>query len=67
MHSTSHKRRLTHWPALQCQVLQAVGLTHISMHAPPSSLSDGYKRRLALAVQLVRRLSAALRTVFCCG
>lgn len=37
------------------QVAIAVGLTGIPWDANPRSLSDGYKRRLALAVQLVRK------------
>lgn len=37
------------------QVALAVGLMGISWDANPRSLSDGYKRRLALAAQLVRR------------
>ncbi|KAI5069264.1 hypothetical protein GOP47_0015565 [Adiantum capillus-veneris] len=37
------------------QVALAVGLLGISWDANPRSLSDGYKRRLALAAQLVRR------------
>ncbi|MCO5567484.1 hypothetical protein L7F22_021177 [Adiantum nelumboides] len=37
------------------QVALAVGLVGISWDANPRSLSDGYKRRLALAAQLVRR------------
>lgn len=37
------------------QVASAVGLTGITWDANPRSLSDGYKRRLALAVQLVRK------------
>eukprot|EP00244_Chara_vulgaris_P008106 TRINITY_DN3076_c0_g3_i1.p1 TRINITY_DN3076_c0_g3~~TRINITY_DN3076_c0_g3_i1.p1 ORF type:complete len:131 (+),score=20.70 TRINITY_DN3076_c0_g3_i1:36-395(+) len=32
----------------------AVGITGISLDTSPRSLSDGYKRRLALAIQLVR-------------
>ncbi|GAQ88663.1 ABC protein I family member 11 [Klebsormidium nitens] len=35
--------------------LHAVGMDHISMQTPPRALSDGYKRRLALAVQLIRQ------------
>lgn len=37
------------------QVAFAVGLSGIPWDANPRSLSDGYKRRLALAVQLVRK------------
>jgi energy-coupling factor transporter ATP-binding protein EcfA2 len=36
-------------------VLSAVGLDSVSLETPLSSLSDGYKRRVALAVQLVRQ------------
>lgn len=43
------------------QVLAAVGLDKVDLQAAPASLSDGYKRRLALAVQLVR---AALDSSF---
>eukprot|EP00887_Chlorella_sp_A99_P007857 scaffold20.g7857.t1 len=53
------------WPALpeglaQRQTLVArthaeAGLAHLPLDTPLSSLSDGYKRRVALAVQLVRR------------
>jgi len=35
-------------------VMDAVGLQGISLSTPPEELSGGYKRRLALAVQLVR-------------
>jgi len=35
-------------------VLEAVGMQQVDMLASPASLSDGYKRRLALAVQLIR-------------
>ena len=38
------------------QVLEAVGLKGVNLDAPPTSLSDGFKRRLALAVQLVSTL-----------
>mmetsp|Transcript_17869 Transcript_17869/g.50004 ORF Transcript_17869/g.50004 Transcript_17869/m.50004 type:complete len:104 (+) Transcript_17869:1344-1655(+) len=36
------------------QVISAVGLKNISYDMRPEDLSGGYKRRLALAVQLVR-------------
>lgn len=36
-------------------VLTAVGLQGLDLNAPLANLSDGYKRRVALAVQLVRR------------
>ncbi len=36
------------------QVLQALGLTRLALESPAAALSDGYKRRLALAVQLTR-------------
>ena len=39
-----------HAPA---QVLDAVGLTGVDLRQRPESLSDGYKRRLALAVQVM--------------
>lgn len=42
------------------KVLQAVGLDDIDLQASPTSLSDGYKRRLALAVQLARGPSVLL-------
>lgn len=42
------------------QVLVAVGMAHIPLDTPPRQLSDGYKRRLALAVQLMRRPSILL-------
>lgn len=37
------------------RVLEAVGLKHIPVATPLQQLSGGYKRRVALAVQLVRR------------
>lgn len=37
------------------QVLAAVGLEQLPLDVPLAHLSDGYKRRVALAVQLVRR------------
>ena len=36
-------------------VVQAVGMAHMDLGRDPSTLSDGYKRRLALAVQLLRK------------
>jgi energy-coupling factor transporter ATP-binding protein EcfA2 len=36
-------------------VLAAVGMERMSLNMEPSMLSDGYKRRLALAVQLLRQ------------
>ena len=42
------------------QALLAVGMTHLPLDTPPRQLSDGYKRRLALAVQLIRRPSILL-------
>jgi energy-coupling factor transporter ATP-binding protein EcfA2 len=36
-------------------VLHAVGMTDMRLDRDPSTLSDGYKRRLALAVQLLRK------------
>lgn len=40
--------------------LQSVGMASFALDTPLRSLSDGYKRRLALAVQLVRRPSVIL-------
>ncbi|GAB4819308.1 hypothetical protein N2152v2_006354 [Parachlorella kessleri] len=37
------------------EVLAVVGLSGLSIDTPLANLSDGYKRRVALAVQLVRR------------
>ncbi|HIK45098.1 MAG TPA: ABC transporter ATP-binding protein [Leptolyngbyaceae cyanobacterium M65_K2018_010] len=37
------------------QALQAVGLDHLALEALPHSLSGGQQRRLALAVQLIRK------------
>lgn len=37
------------------QVLDAVGLRHIPLDTPLDHLSGGYKRRVALAVQLIRQ------------
>jgi energy-coupling factor transporter ATP-binding protein EcfA2 len=37
------------------QVLDAVGLRHIALDTPLETLSGGYKRRVALAVQLIRQ------------
>ena len=34
--------------------MTALGLTHLSLDSSAAALSDGYKRRLALAVQLTR-------------
>lgn len=42
------------------QVLNVVGLSGLPIDVPLASLSDGYKRRVALAVQLVRRPSLLL-------
>ena len=41
-------------------VLPALGLAHIPLETPLRQLSDGYKRRCALAVALVRRPSVLL-------
>lgn len=41
-------------------VLPALGLSHIPLETPLQTLSDGYKRRCALAVALVRRPSVLL-------
>lgn len=41
-------------------VLPALGLSHIPLDAPLRQLSDGYKRRCALATALVRRPAVLL-------
>ena len=41
-------------------ILEAVDLAHIPMSTKLTSLSDGYKRRVALAVQLARSPSLLL-------
>ena len=41
-------------------ILEAVDLTHIQLSSKLTSLSDGYKRRVALAVQLARSPSLLL-------
>lgn len=41
-------------------VLEAVDLDHIPIRTPLKQLSDGYKRRVALAVQLARQPSLLL-------
>ena len=50
------------------RVLEAVGLKHIPVETPLQQLSGGYKRRVALAVQLVRRpaVSNAVPPSNCC-
>ncbi|KAH7331467.1 hypothetical protein KP509_20G035100 [Ceratopteris richardii] len=54
--SRSQNPLMTHQLYIQLhQVALAVGLMGIPWDANPRSLSDGYKRRLALAAQLVRR------------
>lgn len=40
--------------------MAALGLSHLTLESPTSALSDGYKRRLALAVQLTRGPSLLL-------
>ncbi|GFR52485.1 hypothetical protein Agub_g15055, partial [Astrephomene gubernaculifera] len=42
------------------QVLEAVGLEGVPLDVPPWALSGGQQRRLALAIQLVRRPAALL-------
>lgn len=44
------------------RVLEAVGLKQIPVATPLQQLSGGYKRRVALAVQLVRRPAVSLLT-----
>jgi hypothetical protein len=44
-------------------VLGALGLDHIPLDTPLRQLSDGYKRRCALAVALVRRRVGSLRRI----
>jgi hypothetical protein len=46
------------WSAVQ--VIDAVGLSDIPFNIPPSALSGGLQRRLALALQLVRAPSLLL-------
>lgn len=63
----SHQHRTylgVHQLALFCvwhtQVIDAVGLSDIPFTIPPSALSGGQQRRLALALQLVRAPSLLL-------
>lgn len=57
-HTILEELRLGH-PELSAdrihQTLDAVGLAHLSLKAPPHALSGGQQRRLALAVQLIRQ------------
>lgn len=51
MHSAMHQALVTR----TYQVLDAVGLRQIPLDTPLDHLSGGYKRRVALAVQLIRQ------------
>ena len=46
------------------RVLEAVGLQQIPVATPLQQLSGGYKRRVALAVQLVRRPAVRAHTLW---
>lgn len=57
-HSLLEELRLGHPEMARDQIeqaLQAVGLDHLSLKAAPHALSGGQQRRLALAVQLIRK------------
>lgn len=68
MHSSVRKPLPAELPLVHCctllycplQVIDAVGLSDIPFNIPPSALSGGQQRRLALALQLVRAPSLML-------
>ena len=49
------------------RVLEAVGLKQIPVATPLQQLSGGYKRRVALAVQLIRRPAVRFSYTPCLG
>ncbi|MEM8503096.1 MAG: ABC transporter ATP-binding protein [Cyanobacteria bacterium P01_D01_bin.1] len=58
-HTVFEELGLGHHPKLSAdrvyEALTAVGLDHLSLQASPQQLSGGQQRRLALAVQLIRK------------
>lgn len=59
-----------HYSLLQVSEILQVGMADISFDTNPRALSDGYKRRLALAVQLVflfNFFSIMLIFIFACS
>lgn len=59
-----------HYSLLQVSEILQVGMADISFDTNPRALSDGYKRRLALAVQLVfliNLFSIMLIFIFACS